>query len=123
MKYLKASLAALIACVAVVCNAKQPITPNLIAKANQQEMSNWVETTLNSMTLEERIGQIIVMTIDPNLNEQNKAIIDMWIDTCHIGGLLFSGAISRNKLRLPTMPNPGQRYRLWLPLMASGAWA
>lgn len=120
MNYLKASLAALIACVAVVCNAKQPITPNLIAKANQQEMSNWVETTLNSMTLEERIGQIIVMTIDPNLNEQNKAIIDMWIDTCHIGGLLFSGGYIEKQAEVTNYA----QSRTKIPLMVTidGEW-
>lgn len=96
------------ACIALSVNATQPVTPNIIAKADQQQMNAWVEATLNSMSLEERVGQLFVMTIAPELDEQHKAKLDRWIDTCHIGGLLFSGgyiekqAISTNYAQAKT---------------------
>ena len=113
MKDLRFAFYCIAICTTLFTNAKQPVTPNIIANADQQQMNNWVEATLSSMSLEERVGQLFVMTIAPELDEQHKAKLDRWIDTCHIGGLLFSGgyiekqAISTNyaqgKTKIPLL--------------------
>ncbi len=51
--------------------------------------SDWAETTLNSLTLEEKIGQLFFVAAYSNLPEKHTKEIKKLIRKQHIGGLIF----------------------------------
>lgn len=51
----------------------------------------WVETTMERMSLKEKIGQLFIHTVEPVDNQQNRKNISDAIKEYKIGGLLFSG--------------------------------
>lgn len=120
MKLIKSIFWAIVACMAVAGNAAEPVVPNILARADQQQMNLWVENTLNSMSLEERIGQLFVMTIAPEPDVQHKEKLDRWIDSCHIGGLLFSGGYIEKQAEATNYAQAKTRIPLLITL--DGEW-
>ena len=51
--------------------------------------SQWVDSTLNSLTLEEKIGQLFMIATFSNRDENHYKYIDKLINDYHIGGLIF----------------------------------
>lgn len=51
--------------------------------------SNWVDSVMNSMTIEQKIGQLIMVTTYPSQGENNKEQMRKWISDYHVGGILF----------------------------------
>ncbi len=49
----------------------------------------WVDSTLSSMTLDEKIGQFFVIGTYSNRYESYYATIDRLIKTYHVGGVIF----------------------------------
>lgn len=51
----------------------------------------WVDSVLSGMSLEERIGQLLIYTLAPEENKPNRDLMRRVIKEYHVGGLLFSG--------------------------------
>lgn len=51
--------------------------------------AHWVDSTLNSMTLDEKIGQLLVIAAYSNQNERYEEELENQIRQYHIGGLIF----------------------------------
>ncbi len=49
----------------------------------------WAQNLLEEMTLEQRIGQLIMVTTYPSQGESNEKQIRKWIEEDHVGGVLF----------------------------------
>lgn len=73
---------------AVVAKNQQP---KIFNSVNKSDMNTWVDTTMAKMTLEEKIGQLIVMQTIPNDSEANLLIVKKNVQDYKIGGLLFTG--------------------------------
>ncbi|MDP2067779.1 MAG: glycoside hydrolase family 3 N-terminal domain-containing protein [Lutibacter sp.] len=55
------------------------------AKAQEK----WVDSILNKMTIDEKIGQLFMVQAYSNLDEKHRNSIDSLIKNYHIGGLIF----------------------------------
>lgn len=56
-----------------------------------QTEAEWVEEKISGMTLEEKIGQLIVYKFQPINTAENLQLVKDVIEQYHIGGVLFSG--------------------------------
>ena len=53
------------------------------------EQKKWVDSLMNQMTLDEKIGQLFMVQAYSNKDEKHKAFIDSLIENYNIGGLIF----------------------------------
>lgn len=60
----------------------------------------WVDSVMATMSLKERIGQLFVYTIAPTMDAPNRALLRKVVEEYKIGGLLFSGGLVENQVRL-----------------------
>lgn len=70
--------------------AAEGVQPTILSKVNQRKMNQWVDSVFNAMSVDERIGQLIMVVADGNTSAANKQKIKSWIDSQHIGGIFFS---------------------------------
>ncbi|WP_026629241.1 glycoside hydrolase family 3 N-terminal domain-containing protein [Dyadobacter alkalitolerans] len=64
--------------------AKKRLDPVLVLPENE-----WVDSTLNSLTVEQKIGQLFMVATFSNRDESHYKYIDRLISDFHIGGLIF----------------------------------
>lgn len=76
----------------------QNIEP-LIAKDSVAQ-KKWVDSIFNSMTIDEKIGQLFMVSAYSNKDEQHKKSIEKLIDNYHIGGLIFMQGTPRKQALL-----------------------
>lgn len=62
---------------------------NLFRSTNAREMNIWVDSIMNKLTLDEKIGQLFMIVADPSSSWNDR--VGKNIKEQHIGGLLFSG--------------------------------
>jgi beta-glucosidase-like glycosyl hydrolase/CubicO group peptidase (beta-lactamase class C family) len=65
------------------------IQPVLYSNTDQKAMKQWVDSVFDTMTLDEKIGQLFMITVDPQSSYHNRIIEN--IKEQKIGGILFSG--------------------------------
>ncbi|MFZ3274925.1 MAG: glycoside hydrolase family 3 N-terminal domain-containing protein, partial [Lutibacter sp.] len=51
--------------------------------------TKWVDSILNKMTIDEKIGQLFMVQAYSNLDDKHSIFIDSLIENYHIGGLIF----------------------------------
>lgn len=61
---------------------------------------SWAQTKLDSMTLEQKIGQLFMIAAYSNKSEQENAYIESLIREHHIGGLIFMQGGPRRQVHL-----------------------
>ncbi len=65
--------------------------PNLYKNVDQKKMQLWVDSVFDSMTLDERIGQLFMIVTDPGTDSRTTDKVLKHIQNQKIGGVLFSG--------------------------------
>ena len=71
---------------------KAQVEPLLAYKVSQQKScQDWVEKTLSGMSTKEKIGQLFIYTVVPDVTKANKKVVRKAVHNSKIGGLLFSG--------------------------------
>ena len=92
-------------CFALIMNSLWAQTPAVLikGKADSRECEEWVEARLKEMTLKEKIGQLFIHTVAPQVTEQNRRNIRDAVKEYKIGGLLFSGGALENQVMLTNM--------------------
>ena len=92
-------------CFALIMNSLWAQTPAVLikGKADSRECEEWVEARLKEMTLKEKIGQLFIHTVAPQVTEQNRRNIRDAVKEYKIGGLLFSGGAIENQVTLTNM--------------------
>ena len=92
-------------CFALIMNSLWAQTPAVLikGKADSRECEEWVEAHLKEMTLKEKIGQLFIHTVAPQVTEQNRKNIRDAVKEYKIGGLLFSGGALENQVTLTNM--------------------
>lgn len=112
----------LLALVALVTTAVVASTqePKIFNRVNKSDMNTWVDTTMAKMTLDEKIGQLIVMQAYTSDDEANLAIIKKEVEDYKIGGLLFS---SGNIVTQAKVTNYAQAHaKIPLMITADAEW-
>lgn len=105
--------------ITVVCAQESPSFLN--ASDNElYEREQWVDSVYNSLSLEERIGQLFIYTFSPSTAKQNIAHVRRIIEDYHIGGVLFSGGEVADQVKLMNMAQRESK----VPLMVTfdGEW-
>ena len=92
-------------CFALIMNSLWAQTPAVLIKgqADSRECEEWVEAHLKEMTLKEKIGQLFIHTVAPQVTEHNRKNIRDAVKEYKIGGLLFSGGELGNQVTLTNM--------------------
>lgn len=92
-------------CFALIMNSLWAQTPAVLikGKADSRECEEWVEARLKEMTLKEKIGQLFIHTVAPQVTEQNRRNIRDAVKEYKIGSLLFSGGALENQVMLTNM--------------------
>lgn len=80
----------------------------------------WVDSVMEELSLEERIGQLFIYTIAPQPTKKNRELLRKVVKDYKVGGLLFSGGQIQNQV---TLTNEAQRMAE-VPLLMTfdGEW-
>lgn len=63
--------------------------PALFRKADEKAMDHWVDSVLNSMSDDEKIGQLFMVVADVKTTNQNVQKLIRYVNEVKIGGVLF----------------------------------
>ena len=88
---------------AVMAVTSQAAT-GILAKADKAEMDHWVDSVMNTMTLRERIAQLMVVTFLPDDSPELRKRLDRFVGEYHIGGLLTRKVRAKIRQKPPIMP-------------------
>ena len=94
--------------------------PDLFKFVDKQRMDHWVDSVFNSMSDDERIGQLFMVIADLGNNEPNRNKLTGYVRKLHIGGVLFHKGSIYNQADLCNM----MQAESSLPLLVSldGEW-
>jgi len=92
--------------------------PNLYRDVDQRKMNLWVDSVFDSMTLDERIGQLIVLKFDPS--SSYREFVFKSIKDYKIGGILFSGGTLSDQAESTNAYQKASRVPLWIAF--DGEW-
>jgi beta-glucosidase-like glycosyl hydrolase/CubicO group peptidase (beta-lactamase class C family) len=92
--------------------------PNLYKQTDRQKMNQWVDSVFDSMTLDEKIGQLFMLTVNLGSSYQSAALKK--IEEQKIGGILFSKGSLREQAETINLYQEASR----VPLLISfdGEW-
>ena len=75
--------------------------PNLLKQhARTGEMEIWADSVFDSMTLDERIGQLFMPIVDLNTKPANLQMLRKYIEEYKIGGILYSKGTSATQAEI-----------------------
>jgi len=92
--------------------------PDLLQAVDQGKMNHWVDSVFDSMTLDERIGQLIILKTDPDISYQESMIKK--INTYKIGGILFADGRLSDQAESTNAYQAASRIPLWIAF--DGEW-
>ncbi|MCD8292850.1 MAG: serine hydrolase [Prevotellaceae bacterium] len=98
-----------------------PVEPMILQNiADKEACRQWVDSVMEQLTLEERVGQLFIFTIAPQKDKANRTLLQKVVRQYHVGGLLFSGGQIENQVDLT---NEAQQVAK-IPLMITfdGEW-
>jgi len=78
----------------------QSINSSVLDAEDRYRQNSWVDSVYNQMTLEEKVGQLIIVFTDSKPSEEEPERIESLINDQHIGGLLFSVGSPKRQLEL-----------------------
>ncbi len=83
---------------------KAQVEPLLAYKVQHDpDCIRWVDSIASSMTLREKVGQLLVYTIAPDQSGGNVSHLRDIVKNYHIGGLLFSGGQVQDQVALTNL--------------------
>lgn len=76
-------------CVSGILTGNAQADPNLYIKTDKEKMEHWVDSVFDSMTYDERIGQLFMVIANPKSDTRNMQKMLRYINELKIGGVLF----------------------------------
>lgn len=76
-------------CSVCLFTAKAQTTPNMYRNVDQTKMNHWVDSVFDSMSYDERIGQLFMVIADPKSDNRNMQRLTRYVNELKIGGILF----------------------------------
>ena len=86
--------------------------------SSTQVDSSGVDSTLQQMTLDEKIGQLFMIAAYSNQSKEYEMNLEKQIQKFHIGGLIFFQGDPIRQARLTTRYQKASKYPLWIGLDA-----
>ncbi len=96
------------------------IEPEIYKKANNQRMNQWVDSVMSRMTLDEKIGQTIMVMADGGNTESNKRLLTGFVKNQHVGSIIFSKGTAQNQAELTNLCQRNAKIPLMVAL--DGEW-
>lgn len=103
-----------LAFIITLCSLCGTLTAN--PKINQQ--ASWVDSTLNHMTLDEKIGQLFMIAAYSNRNEGYENNLEGIIRKYHVGGLIFFQGEPVRQVNLTNRYQKASKYPLMIGMDA-----
>lgn len=102
------------------CFAKDKIEPLMMKNADKLKMRQWVDSVYNQMSLDERIGQLIIIHVNGDNGAANRQNLVSLVGDQYAGGVLFSKGTPENQAILTNLAQENAR----VPLMITfdGEW-
>ncbi|MCC8145389.1 MAG: serine hydrolase [Bacteroidales bacterium] len=94
------------------------IQPNLYKSIDKKAMEQWVDSIYNSMTIDEKIGQLFMVIADPRSSYHTRIIRN--IKEQKIGGVLFSGGNLEDQVESMNLYQKESRIPLFISF--DGEW-
>lgn len=100
--------------------SKERIEPSMMKNTDKLKMRQWVDSVYNQMSLDERIGQLIIIHVNGDNGAANRQKLVSLIRDQYVGGVLFSKGTPENQARLTNLAQENAR----VPLMMTfdGEW-
>lgn len=115
------SLAILLTFAAFTLSSQNKVVETtLLKKANRQEMQQWVDSIFNQMSIDERIGQLIVIHMPGNTTASNKQRIVNLVKNKHAGGILFLKSTPQDQAELTNLAQ--ENAKIPLLVTADAEW-
>lgn len=92
--------------------AKGKIEPGIYKHADKQRMQQWVDSVYNSMTQDEKIGQLIIIHVTGDNTDANKRRINNLVQNVYAGGILFSKGTPTDQAELTNLGQSGAKIPL-----------
>ncbi|MDR2498411.1 MAG: serine hydrolase [Tannerellaceae bacterium] len=94
--------------------------PALFKEVDRQKMQHWVDSVFDAMSYDERIGQVFMVIADPSPDERNMRKMITYMDSIHIGGVLFSKGMPAAQAEITNRMQAASRVPLLVAL--DGEW-
>ncbi len=98
--------------------AKAQYQPELYKKTDRQQMIHWADSVFDSMTLDERIGQLFMIIADPSPQARKKILQN--IREQKVGGILFAKGDLQDQAESINFYQENSRIPLWISF--DGEW-
>ena len=83
-------------------------------------MNHWADSVFDALSYDERIGQLFMIIADPSPDDRNMRKMTTYIDTIHIGGVLFSKGMPSSQAEITNRMQKSSRIPLLVAL--DGEW-
>lgn len=78
------------------CTVADANSKSVIGQIESAACRHWVDSIYNSLTERQRVAQLVFPKVAPNQGDATRAAIKRFVETNHVGGLLFSkGSLSQ----------------------------
>lgn len=65
------------------------VTPSLLSRAGGAAMDRWVDSTMATLTPEQRVAQLMMVAVTPKGDAATDAFIDKMVGTLQVGGVIY----------------------------------
>lgn len=100
--------------------AQNKTVPDLYKNVDKVKMNHWVDSVFNRMTLDEKIGQTIMVMADGANSEANRKLLTGYVQNQHIGSIIFSKGTPQNQAELTNLVQKNAKVPLMVAL--DGEW-
>lgn len=76
-------------CAVCLLAGKAQTTPNMYRNIDQAKMNHWVDSVFDTMSYDERIGQLFMVIAEPKSDNRNMQRLMRYVNDIKIGGILF----------------------------------
>ena len=99
----------------IIARAQSPLV--MTNKAKEQEQ--WVENTYKQMTLDEKIGQLFMVSLfSSHIGTKRAEEVKDWIKKYYIGGIIFSKGGPKRQVKLTNEYQPLSKIPLFMAMDA-----
>ena len=96
-------------------------TTNMMQRTDSTAMHHWVDSIMNQLSPDERLGQLIIPIVDSRYDDAHRQIVERDVKTYHVGGLLFSkGTMTAQAKMTKYARSLSNQAPLWIAL--DGEW-
>lgn len=83
-------LAQMVFCASTKTLQSHKVEPNLFNSVDKTGMEQWVNATFEALSPDERIAQLFVMSVNPDIESAAMDQIRVLVEENHVGGLIFN---------------------------------